>query len=852
MAVETVYIGRYRSSTRDPDYGTISTNTHRANIFGPTSQHLWGEQFGVIAGYSSGGSATIRIGLYKKEGATFDDDLLAYSEVITLDSLMADASGGDWEYGDPEWSDLGPLDTSIAIPSGTTPALDIWVVSGAVAHNMSASSRQSAPDQNFYQDSQASFPDPWDGATILSNEGLMTVWLKCRTNEAPRSPANRSISGDIDDLTPTFEADFRDRNGSWGPANDGYDNGDIVKRVQIRVWNTDTSTLIWDKTYSASSGEQAADRTSYTYDGPTLVRGTNYAYDMRHSDQFDAWGDYASQLAFRVVTAGSMATTSPSGTIQEVDPDFSGVWSHASSLSTASVRVRVKKGASVIADSGAITKTVTAGSSFTITWAETGFDDLGWGEDLTFELLGVDTGAVSSAWSSGLAFSTNHAPTVPSSLWPDGGSIHTTYPKITCVCSDADDTAATGFVVKVTISNDTPSVIGTFDMSLKSGSTTEWELQTTATHLPAYDGYTFQAYGYDGTLYSGAVTVEADADKSDVAYFSYLAGPTVAIDSPTDDGTFGTATPTVTWTASTQSQKRTQIRRVSTGATVYDSGWLIDTTQSQAVPAGHITGNLTDFDFDVQVKDGSGLIGQDIHTATLSYTPADPVDEFVAIPYTVGSDGYSTVVRTTWDSPSVIDSEFLYFAIYRSDQPDTPVAVLDSPTDVAWIDYEVPTGQDLTYTIFQVADREGETVEGTPASDNARVDIEGVVMHSIANPGEERLAVRAWQSRRFNTRGTEDTLRPRSGGPPSTYRDGGLYWVGEITLVHHPILGEPSQEVVDRAELLAERGGPICLRDSLGKRRYFSIERDDGFAVNVLRNRSVELIFRLREERTTA
>lgn len=851
MAVEVVYIGRYRAATRDLDYGTMSVNNHRAVIHAPTSQNLWGEEFGIIAGWTSGGSATIRIGLYGKVGAQFDDPLLAYSEPIVLSAQMVSAASGDWEYGDVAWSSLGPVDTSVPIPSGTIPALDIWVVSGNVAHNMSSSTRQSGYDQSFYQDVQASFPNPWDQPTG-ANEGLITFWLKCRTNEPPRSPTNRTISGDIDDLTPTFVADFRDRNGAWGPANSGFDSGDVVKRCQIRVWNADTDTLIWDHTYSASGAEQAANQTSKTYAGPTLVRGTNYEYDMRHSDQMDEWGDYASKLAFRVVTAGSMATTTPSGTIQETSPDFVGVWTHATGLSTASVAVRVKKGASVIADSGNITKTVTNGSSFTITWAQTGFDDFDWSEDLTFELKGTDTAAVASAWSSGRSFSTNYAPTVPSGLTPDGGVIRTTYPKLECDCSDADDTAASGFVVKAEIYNSTPTLIGTFDMALASGSTTHWELQTTATHLPAYGAYTWAAYGYDGTLYSGEATSAGSATRSDTAYFSYLAGPTITISSPADAGTFGTATPTVSWVASAQAQKRLIVRRASTGSTVYDSGWVVSTTQNHAVPAGNITGNLTDFEFDVQVKDGGGLIGQDVNTATLSYTPADPVDEFVATEYTVGTDGYHTVVRTTWTPPSVVDSEFLNFAIYRSDRPDTPVAELPSPTANAWIDYEVPTGQTLTYTIFQVVSREDETVEGTPASDTARIDVEGVVLHSIANPGEERIAARAWQSRRFNTEGAEDTLRPRSGGPPSTFRDGGIYWVGEVTLIHHPVLGEASQEVVDRAQRMAERGGPICLRDSLGQLRYYSIERSGGFGYNVLRNRAVELVFRVREERTTA
>ncbi len=80
----------------------------------------------------------------------------------------------------------------------------------------------------------------------------------------------------------------------------------------------------------------------------------------------------------------------------------------------------------------------------------------------------------------------------------------------------------------------------------------QYQYQVTATDFATYTTYKWDAYAYDGALYSGTQTVLANAVASSEQTIVYAQGPVVTITSPADGSTQVSSAVNVVWTATGQ------------------------------------------------------------------------------------------------------------------------------------------------------------------------------------------------------------------------------------------------------------------------------------------------------------
>lgn len=454
MALPEVIIGR-KPASRDEGFAFIGASQMRAWIAGRTSQAVWISHLGAVIGKDSslGSNITVKYGLTGVADGV-PGALLGITGGGVVSTVMVAAAGVDAGiYHEMPVNSGGPRNKGIPVAAGTDLAVVFNVTGGTANHGMIfAGSLPGSAVKIWYTKSGSSIPNPYGSATPAF-EGQPTSWARGQVNEPPRAPVNRSPSGNIDDLTPDFEGDFRDRNGVWGTANDGYDAGDRLWKTDIQLTDTVSGSVIWSPSYLATTDEIANERSSRTYNGPALVRGRLYSWIMRHYDYLKAPGVWTSEpLTFTVIASGSITISAPSGVQQSITPTISARYTHQDGTAMASVRARIKQGNTVVYQSGFVTKSVASsaapGTLFTLTYAEASIPSALWGNAYTVELEAKDTLGVNSGYSQPKAFSTDAPPTVPVIVAPSAAII-TSLEQIRTTFSDADDTSATGLVGKL-------------------------------------------------------------------------------------------------------------------------------------------------------------------------------------------------------------------------------------------------------------------------------------------------------------------------------------------------------------------------------------------------------------------
>lgn len=247
-----------------------------------------------------------------------------------------------------------------------------------------------------------------------------------------------------------------------------------------------------------------------------------------------------------------------------------------------------------------------------------------------------------------------------------------------------------------------------------NATTKRFEYQTTSTDLPVFDQYAFWAYSFDGTVYSGGTTVEANAAKSASANFVYTLGPTVAITSPTVGEVLDTDTPTVAWTSTTtQAARRVVLRNATTLVELLDTGTVATATQTYDIPAG-ILEDDTSYDVWVEVTDTLAAVGNSGWSPfSLDYVEPPSVPGWLVSPTYAEGDVDPSAVAGSWDQPSITSGEFLHYRINREPAEDVPytleeteqesrrvrIGILHSVSTTEFVDYTAPSGIPLRYRI---------------------------------------------------------------------------------------------------------------------------------------------------------
>lgn len=134
--------------------------------------------------------------------------------------------------------------------------------------------------------------NPDDGLEFYAREKGSSyrpyVVITYGNNTAPDVPSSLSPSGDdvVPTLTPVFSGVFSDP-----------DSGDSMSGYQIKVWEDDGTTLLWDTGSVASTTI-----IKQTYAGPPLSYGTAYKWTVRAKDSHGVWSDFSSMQRFITVT----------------------------------------------------------------------------------------------------------------------------------------------------------------------------------------------------------------------------------------------------------------------------------------------------------------------------------------------------------------------------------------------------------------------------------------------------------------------------------------------------------------------------------------------------------------------
>lgn len=349
--------------------------------------------------------------------------------------------------------------------------------------------------------------------------------------------------------------------------------------------------------------------------------------------------------------------------------------------------------------------------------------------------------------------------------------------------------------------------------------------------VPHYGIYEWNSYSFDGVLYSGATTVEAEASRSASGSFTYALGPTVTITAPTDLSTVTASTLNVTWTATGQVKRRVWLTLAGEADVVpgADTGLEVTASQAFTIPAGWYHNGIS-YDVHVQVENATPLSGYADVTFTVTYTPPASPTNVQVVPVKVDDfDPVETGISISFD-PSV-DAGFQQYIIYRraDSGPDAAQIILariDDVTAIVLIDPNPASGHQYTYGVSQIVDFGGDLLESTIAEGSASVTLAGVVLTDVADGVNFRIAL--WKARRsFPRVVSEQTYENLAGTAPTTVRNATYYRTPQIDAM---LLNDEYSNADDkrtRLEALDARHPTVCYRDDKGRKDFDKMESCD-------------------------
>jgi hypothetical protein len=788
------------------------------------SKHLWAYE-AWMKGYKSTVNVTARIGVYEVDGSNQPSNRKGYSNQFTISTAEPGGNFG----ATIALSDDGPTNLAIPLTSGVRYHLAHLGTGGTRGFHMTQAAEITETNERIYRNAGESLPppDPF-GAFTSSIEGHMITWLITEENFPPDTPTNLLPSGATNGTTPTFSADFNDEN---------EDRGDYLNQFKIQVRRVSDGVSFWDTTLSANAGEQAADAFSRVYAGTALVTGTAYEWRAQMSDHFGELSAWTAWTTFTPSQFGFVTLDGvPTGEIEDNTPDFQGRWNHVSAETMNFVQVQIWNAAgTTLLQTGAeydianVASSAAPGTLFTILWANTGLSTLAWGTSYQYAIRGKDNSGVWSSYSAKRSFNTNAAPTVPTNLSPANSFPTSERPLLTATATDADDTTATGFLVKARIKNNAGTVLQTRTMTFNAG-TGKWEYQTLAADLATFATYRWDAYSYDGTLYSGEQTVEGSAVKSSEAIFIYAQGPVVSITSPTEGATITTAGLTVTWTVSggTQAKYRVLVYEDGTSTIVYDSTELVSASLSHTIPSGYLR-NDTAYDLVVAVEDTTPLDGQSsIRNFSVDYPPATSLTNVASDGMIVASEPWETAIRVTWD-PTLYGTDVWQAYVVRRraasgpDLAELTFSPLTSPSQVSFIDYTPVSGITYTYEVTQIIQQGLDELESDGVETSNEVTFGGVVLCDMSDPAGLRVALRNVKEREHPRAIDEAIYQPLSGRRPTTVRSRTYFKTSAFDAQLFSDEWGTAEQKSEALEALDENLGTICYRDERKRKRFMKL-----------------------------
>lgn len=841
--LRTGYYGRPSLGSAESGFKSVGANHSAASVYDRALNNLWVTAGGFFGGRTGGSEPSVRMTVYDTDGSKNLTTRIGYMEHASPTNAMTAAKTGGATVGmSVVKADNAPTDTAFMIFAGSRYGIDLLTDANGLGVSVYLADFPAVDNPTIYNRTSVTDPPPADTAygsvTADTHVGVMTSNLGGYINNAPEKPtASLAPSGSVTSTAPTFTGRFDDLNGTWGGAHSGHNVGDQLLKYQVQLTSVaDTTTLLWSRTYTASEDEATADLVGRDYDGSTLTRGTPYQWKIRMADQFGEWSDWSDPVVFTPAAAGHIALAgNPTGKILTITPSFDGTWTHQSGTSMADVRVKLySKRGTLLQDTGTKVKAALDGATFTVTWAQTGFADLAWGQIYQYTMMGYD-GTNWSSESAMRSFNTDAPPRIANHLSPDGSQVVSTPPILRFTMTDPDDDYTGTLVGYAELLS--PMATGMVTLATYNPANSKWEVPASSISgfltTNGYGIYTWDAYGYDGTVYSGGTTLIADAVHSVSASFDYEAGPVIAIAAPLDNATVATSNLTVSWSVTSggpQVKYRVLLTADGDASTVaYDSGTITSTATSHVIPTGYYR-NLTNYDLYVYITNSTPTTGvSDVVNIAISYTPpTSPVNlQVTTIP--VSLDTTDTAAMITWDQTVYSEPEFEAENLYRSadsgpDRARILLARIDSAGITAFVDYTLASGATTTYELTNVIATGLDLVESDPVSDTASIALTATVLTLVGDAGNHRAVLTNVRERPDSQTISEAVYQPLDGSNPITVRGRANYYSASITAsIIDSVSGDAAANVAAFRDLVAQKSAIACMRYADGTKRFVTI-----------------------------
>jgi hypothetical protein len=841
--------GYARGSSSSPAAGSTGNEStpHSTNqvftVFGEVAGDQWAYRWNAHMGKHGSATPTVQGGVQLAESGNPDEIVVLTDEFAVTTPMTGGADGA---------ITTKDLQAALRMFDGRRYAVGFEAIDARIRFGMREAGDAAQPaDANnlFYYRSRSSLP-PADGWTASSYEGWLAVWLDTEANVPPDAPAvtvaglsstSSASPSQIATFTPTIVGTFVDDNEQVVQFAIG--EADKLKRFQYQVYRHDTGALVYDSNAVTATTDEQDDRAfsrSYPATATTLAAGVVYRVRAKVYDQFDAGSAWSSYRYFQI-GAGSMDTeTTPTGkqTTQSPSP-FAATWRHSGGLSTNAVEIHILDAdtGTVLRNSSAIAKTVAANAVSSVTWAQTGFAALDWGTDAKWRMRGRDTAGNWGSWSELRSFSIDAAPTVPSPYTPANNAVRTSRPELAVTVSDPDDSTAT-LVVKFRIKNSSGTVLFT-RTGAYNASTGKFEYQTTSTDIPTFGTWKWDAYAFDGTVYSGGTTVEASAAKSAERTFTYANGPQVTIVAPTDGGTIDTGTPFIDWDVSGSSQVSRRVQYVRDGITIHDNTFattVTQTTQSATLSTGEVLHEGDEITIIITATDALAISGSDSVTVTVDF-PNPPALDLSADLAMAPGDVVPSFVRLSWPQSTYPLSDagagaFQYYRLTRQPTADALAADPNLPNEVVRLpyirtvttthydDHAARPGVEYLYKLRQYILFNGVSLLGSPSNaQTLRVEFDATIITDVTDPSV-RIVLAARKERTITPKDDTVVLMPWNQAKP-------IHLQGETNYieidVEYSVVAETPQAasaIMRRAQAMARSRPPLHYRDGRGN-SYF-------------------------------
>lgn len=309
------------------------------------------------------------------------------------------------------------------------------------------------------------------------------------------------------------------------------------------------------------------------------------------------------------------------------------------------------------------------------------------------------------------------------------------------------------------------------------------------------------------------------SEYSDYGTFQLLSNPGASVTAPAEGATINNPTPEITWNYASdggrsQQKYRVAITRISDGATMLDTGWLLGSTTTYQ-PADPVLDNAEDYRVTVLVADTEGLTASDYNDFDTSWVPPDTPLFTLVDASAFDTTGYVDIAWTDDER----DANFIAFVLWRKEVGDADYEAIYVTSDISetysYHDWLVGSGVTYQYQLTQLSlEFEAQlsslpsSASVTPVSDNywlidkddeaLSMKVFNVTDETISNPFERNYV-------HLIGRGRHVDIGDRMGYTGSLTiqlwdRDGGL----------------TAREQRQQFEAIAAGGGRLYLRNPFG------------------------------------